>query len=310
MILTATLNPVLDYFLEVDGIELDTPLRARRALWRAGGKGVNASRFIALLGGSTKAVVLAGGALGTEHARLCAGDGFECLSVPGVDSVRVNTVVSGADQRHVKANAPGPEARGDAVAMVAEAIAAEAASMRALVLGGSLPPGVPADALGRLAAPAAKRGVRVLVDAEGDALARALVQKPCVVKINAAELSGATGCDPEDEASVVRGAKALLARGVGAACITMGARGAVFATAEGAWRGASPAQAGRRPVGAGDAALGALALALDRGDAPMEALRLAIAAGTASAMHWPERMPTAQEVEALRVATRVEEVDG
>jgi 1-phosphofructokinase len=101
----------------------------------------------------------------------------------------------------------------------------------------------------------------------------------------------------ESTADVLRGARALLARGVGMACITRGGAGAVLVTKDGAWSAQAPARSVTRPVGAGDAFLAGLLAALSRGAAPEDALRLAVASGTAWALAWPARRPTPAEVD-------------
>ena len=63
--------------------------------------------------------------------------------------------------------------------------------------------------------------------------------------------------------------------------VTLGGRGAVAATADGAWHAAAPVRRSGSAVGAGDVFLAALLLALEDGAAVGDALRAAVAAGTA-----------------------------
>ncbi|MFD7057321.1 PfkB family carbohydrate kinase [Streptomyces mirabilis] len=84
----------------------------------------------------------------------------------------------------------------------------------AVVLSGSLPPGLPVDAYASLIAMARARGVPALLDAEGEALTAALAAAPDVVKPNAHELAGVIGgSDPEAGAAApsAAGARGLVA---------------------------------------------------------------------------------------------------
>jgi fructose-1-phosphate kinase PfkB-like protein len=77
-----------------------------------------------------------------------------------------------------------------------------------------------------------------------------------------------------------RAARELLAFGCVAACVALGAKGAVLATREGVWHARPPGLDTGSAVGAGDAFLAALLLRLERDD-PESALVAAVAAGSA-----------------------------
>jgi 6-phosphofructokinase 2 len=64
----------------------------------------------------------------------------------------------------------------------------------------------------------------------------------------------------------------------------MGAAGAIVATKDGVLRVIAPKVEARSAVGAGDAFVGAMTLALSRGEAIEDALMLATAAGAATAL--------------------------
>ena len=81
-----------------------------------------------------------------------------------------------------------------------------------VVLSGSLPVGLPADAYARLVDVAHAHGARVVVDADGAALRDAVTAGPEVVKPNRHELLSATGCT--DVAAGVAALRALGARDV------------------------------------------------------------------------------------------------
>ena len=131
-----------------------------------------------------------------------------------------------------------------------------------VVLSGSLPRGLPADAYSRLVATAHAHGARVVVDAEGAALRDAVTAGPEVVKPNRHELLSATGCT--DVAAAVTALRALGARDV---VVSDGAEGVLLFPS-----GGRPLRARLReplsgnPTGAGDAMVAALAVGLEAGD--------------------------------------------
>jgi tagatose 6-phosphate kinase len=128
-----------------------------------------------------------------------------------------------------------------------------------LVVGGSVPLGVPDDGLAALVSAGRRRGLPVLVDTHGPWLLSALAAGTTVVKPNVHELVGATGDDDP-----VRAARDL-ARSSGATVVaSLGADGVIAATATGAWEARPAAALSGNPTGAGDALVAGLARGLRR----------------------------------------------
>ena len=117
--------------------------------------------------------------------------------------------------------------------------------------------------------------------------------KPDLLKPNAEELAElaaaagfATATADELEADPVAAAAAAAAvvrSGVGAVLATLGSKGAVLVTADGAWLATHPPVAAVSTVGAGDSALAGYLLAHGQGAAPADCLRQAVAHGAAAA---------------------------
>jgi ribokinase len=125
-----------------------------------------------------------------------------------------------------------------------------------------------------------------------------------IVAPNQTEAAFLTGIEVGDVASARAAAEALLSRGVGTAIVKLGDHGAYYA---------SDRASGHVPafvvdvvdtVAAGDAFIGALAVAMAEGAALKEAVRFACAAGTLAVTKpgAQEAMPRRDEVEALLTA--------
>lgn len=141
---------------------------------------------------------------------------------------------------------------------------------------------VPLAATQRAFEIARAHGVRTLLNpAPATVLPDALIALTDVLTPNAAELQGLCGVDMDPDE--VRAAQALLGRWPGWLIVTLGSRGCRSFV-----RGETPIAIPAQPVavadtvGAGDCFTGALAAALARGEAPLQALAVANAAAALS----------------------------
>ncbi len=282
MICTVTLNPAIDLFLEVPSIERDRVLRARSEHRRAGGKGLNVTRMLGILGKPSVALLAAGAGSGADLGELAAAEGLEVERIETGVPVRTNVHVGDEfDGTSIKVNMAGEEIPPMVLDRIAEWIVREAPRLTALVLAGSLPPGLPKDGWAALVRTGRDHGVPSFVDTSGQELAEAVSQVPDCVKVNLGELEELAGRRLPDVDAQVRALGELRTRGIGCACVTNGASGAVLADESGACSAAAPETVARRPVGAGDSFMAGLVRARLAGLRGGDALRQAIATGTA-----------------------------
>ncbi|GIH28480.1 sugar kinase [Acrocarpospora phusangensis] len=248
MILTVTLNPALDVTYRVPGLTLEAVNRVAGVSVRAGGKGLNVARVLHALGHEVTALGLAGG---PDGDRLVASAGIPAAFTRVSGETR-RTIAVVADSGVTMLNEAGPRISLAEWSAFQADFARRAPRASAVVLSGSLPPGLPADAYAVLAALAGD--VPTVVDTEGDALINALAARPHVVKPNTDELNRTLGVT-----SVRDGAMRLRELGARAVVVSDGPRGLHADTPEGLWRAVPPYAEGN-PTGAGDAAVAAIAM--------------------------------------------------
>ncbi|MHC6218919.1 1-phosphofructokinase family hexose kinase [Arthrobacter sp. MMS24-S77] len=305
MIVTLTANPSLDRT-----VELPAPL-ARGEVQRAvavhqhsGGKGVNVSRALVASGLDTVAV-LPGGDSDPVLAGLLD-DGVPYAALPISEPLRSNVTLTEPDGVTTKINEPGPKLSLDEQEALIGLLLDRSRGASWVVLAGSLPPGVPADFYATVA-----RRLRsthdgdaplIAIDSSGAPLAAAISGdstsaingKPDLLKPNAEELAelaaaaGFTDVHTADELEAdpglaARAAAAVVGSGVGAVLATLGSKGAVLVTADGAWLATHPPIQAVSTVGAGDSSLAGYLLAATRGGSAQDCLRQAVAHGAAAA---------------------------
>ena len=255
MIVTVTPNLALDVTYQLPELRPGEAHRVENVHARAGGKGVNVARVLHALGHDVLVIGLAGGATGAAlRADLdAAGMAHDLVPIAG-ETRRTVTVVAGGDATLL--NEPGPTITPEEWA----ALEARIPDADVVVISGSLPPGVPADAVARLA----RRHAPVIVDTSGEPLRHA-APYAWAVKPNAGELTELTGTDDP-----VAGARALLAGtdhpvtgdrspGAPAVVVSLGAEGLLAVVGDDVHRVAPPQVVTGNPTGAGDSVVAALA---------------------------------------------------
>jgi 1-phosphofructokinase family hexose kinase len=93
MILTVTINPLLEKRLFFKTVELGTANRSKKELFYAGGKGINVSRQLNLLGQLTSAVTFLGGNNGKILRHCMSEDKIEFAAVPTKSETRMASVI-------------------------------------------------------------------------------------------------------------------------------------------------------------------------------------------------------------------------
>jgi 1-phosphofructokinase len=289
MIVTLTANPSLDR-----SVRLAAPLRvgevqgATSSREDAGGKGINVARAVVAAGEACLAVLpLAGD---DPFAGALASAALPSRTVPVQGLVRANITITDEAGTTTKLNLPGAELTPQEAARVVDAAVAASEGARWLVLAGSLPPGAPDDFYVRVSSAVrtahGAAAPRIAVDTSGPAL-RAVVHRgaPDLIKPNDDELSELAGVALGDRSvrEILDIARALVPARVGAALVTLGARGALLVEADGAWAATPPPIRLVSTVGAGDSSLAGYVIAESRGAGPEDRLRSAVRYGAAAA---------------------------
>ena len=295
-LITLTLNPALDLAAEAGEVVPTHKIRMHHEHADAGGGGVNVARVLHELGGDTVAIIAAGGASGRVLEGMLDESGVARHSVPIGGRTRVTLNVQ--DCKHGLEYRFVPEGPTLSAAEFADCLAAvEHEPGEWLIASGSLPNGVPDDAYAQVARIAARRGQRFVLDTSGVALVAALEHGGCeLIKPSLGELQKLVGRSLEDPAAQDREAMALVRSGAARmVAVSLGAEGALLACADGIIRAPAMDVAMRSSVGAGDAFLAALTLALAVRATPADALLWGTAAGaTAIACAGTARLRRAQ----------------
>jgi 1-phosphofructokinase len=318
VILTVTPNPSLDLLFRVDRLVWEDANRTAPPRRRPGGQGINVIRAVRALDPGAEALAVAplGGPVGREIRAILDGEGTPLRAVPvdGETRIFVGTRESETG-RSLLLNPRGPEAGPEVEQAVFAAVdeCLDRAASPAWIVGcGSLLPGLPPDFYARLGRRARDRGGRFIPDCDGEALAAA-VPVADVLAPNDMEAGRLVGRAVRTPAEAASAGHVLRDRGPLRVLVTLGSRGAVSVSEDGAWWGrpdlppelARAAEEGSA-VGAGDAFLAGLLLVDGQGEA--EALRRAVATGTAVLLGRGGTLVSAADVESVLPHVRVDRI--
>jgi 1-phosphofructokinase family hexose kinase len=299
LIVTLTMNPAIDRTIAVDRLAFDDRAYIQSSKDSPGGRGINSSSVIHSFGGKTLAIFPAGGDRGQRFEHYMQDCGFPIATVPIRQDIRLNFTIVDRHGLTVKLNELGPRVDRGELASIEGTVEAQLANASWLMLCGSLPPGVPADFYAQLIARAKKKGVKTLLDTDGDPLTRGVEAGPTVVTPNQQEAERLLNTVLLTRSNCLAAAKRIRQMGAEAVVLSLGSRGAIAAMqwqgAEQLWEATPPRIEAISPIGAGDALAAALTWSLRNGDDFPEALGWGVAAGSASAQLPGTRFATLEE---------------
>lgn len=281
MIYTVTLNPAIDYVVGLDRLTAGAVNRCCREAVEFGGKGINVSRVLCSLGVETTALGFVAGFTGQALEQ-----GLQKMGIPtrfiwaAEGMTRINVKIHAGQETEI--NGTGPAISPCEL----EQLMVQLNSIGAgdtVVFSGSIPKCLPGNIYAVLM-DCLKPGVRTVVDTTGEGLRMALSRKPCLVKPNLSELEEFFGFPMDTKENILSAAGNMQKMGAKNVLVSMGADGAMLLDEYGIshWE-AAPKGDVVNSVGAGDSMVAGFLGAVSGGKEYGVALRLGIAAGSATA---------------------------
>ena len=291
MIVTVTMNTALDRILTVPNFQRGQRHRASEKLTLAGGKGIIVARALKRLGVPVVATGLVGGRNGRRILEELSEEAVLNDLVRIGDESRTSTaVIDPTSGVYTEIIEWGPLVDAEELDILREKIDYLARGAETMVFAGSLPRGVEPSFYADMIRELKRSGVSTVLDTEGEALRLGVEAEPDLVTPNQLETEALVGQELSDEEDFVLALDTIT---------EMGARNVIIKHERGVYahlrrekekgrpmrfRVESPAVEVVSPVGAGSVLLAAfLAARLERVK-PEEALRRAVAAGTASTL--------------------------
>ena len=305
MIYTVTLNPSLDYVVQVKDFRVGAVNRTGGEAIFAGGKGINVSLMLKTLGCETKALGFLAGFTGEEIRRLLSEEGLKegFLFVENGFS-RINIKLKSGEETEI--NGAGPVislAEKEALLGNLEKMVSDGDT---LVLSGSAPRSLPSDIYAEMIRRVSAKRVHVVADVSGALLKDVLPLRPFLIKPNHHELGEFFGCQIASREDAVFYARKLCEQGAENVMVSLAEDGAVLVARGSVYVAEAPKGIAVNSVGAGDSAVAGFLAGWHEAEDPMYALALAVAAGSATA--FSEGLGKKVDVLSLYEAVKVSEI--
>lgn len=307
MIVTVTMNPAVDKTAFLGKLCPGELNRADQVILDAGGKGINVSKTIAALGGSSIASGFCGGGTGQwiEASLKASGISTDFIHVEG--ATRTNCKIVERGGRLTELNESGCAVSREDFDRLSKKLSQYAGSGVLFVLSGSVPPGVTPEAYAGLIRGLREAGAEVFLDADGVLFQKGMEARPDYIKPNRAEaLQFLMLPDQASEEELLKASERFRKFGIRLGAVSLGDKGSFFLTEQGICRvQALPVRAGSC-VGAGDAMAAAMCMGLEQKMAVEELISFAAAVSAGAVETEGTKPPSLSRVRELESLVKQE----
>lgn len=298
-IITLTINPSLDKSTHFKGLVPEQKIRCDKPRYDAGGGGINVSKAISKLGGTSLCVFTSGGSSGEMLEELISLTGIESQAIKTKSWTRENFIaMDNATQSQYRFGFPGNELSENEIETLFTSV--KEFQTDYLVISGSLNEGLPTNFYSKIAEIAKAAGIKVIVDTSGEALRKVLETGVYLVKPNIGELAKLIGVERLELTEVEQAAKTLIEKGSAEiVVVSLGAEGAILVSKDNAEFVKAPIVEKKSTVGAGDSMVGGMVWALSQNKTLKEVIQIGVCCGTAATMNEGTQLFKADDVKKL-----------
>ncbi|QNQ81267.1 1-phosphofructokinase [Lactobacillus sp. PV034] len=303
MIYTVTVNPALDYVIQLKAINPGEINRTDKAQFLVGGKGINVSQILNQLNVDNTAWGFIGGFTGKELVRQLNVKKIVSDFVTISDDTRVNIKIHA--QKETEINAAGPKIDAQEIA----AFKARLDDVNAgdiVVLSGSLAPSLPTDFYKDLLPAIKENGAEFAIDTTGQALLDTLEYKPLVIKPNLQELADLFDTSFNNKEELFAAGEKLRKMGAQNVMISLASEGGYLITKDHIYYASAANGIAVNSVGAGDSMIAGFVGTYYKTQDPVEAFRVGMACGGATA--FTEDIAIKSQIDTVLPQIKVEEI--
>ncbi|MEH7234578.1 1-phosphofructokinase [Bacillus sp. JJ1562] len=294
MIYTVTLNPSIDYFIELDDFKVGELNRIKNDQKSPGGKGINVSTVLQNVGLSSVALGFVGGFTGKFLGDTLTEKNIKTDFVTVEGDTRINVKLHSNLETEI--NGAGPKITSADLEQLLEKFN-QLQKGDVLVLAGSIPSSLPSTLYQQVAEKVKDKEVKIVVDATKDLLVEVLPYKPFLIKPNHHELGEIFGVEIKNAEEAIPYGKKLIEMGAEHVIVSMADKGSLLFVGDEVYFASIPEGKLVNSVGAGDSVVAGFIASFSKTQNAIEAFRFGATAGSATA--YSEGLATEEKIKEL-----------
>ena len=268
MIYTLTLNPAVDYYMDMNKLEEGELNKVNTSYTLAGGKGINVSKVLKNFGIESVALGFCGGFTGEYIKSDLNKYGIKDNFISLAENTRINV--------KIKTEKKETEIMGKSPKILQENID----QMLSIIDNNIQDNDIYKDIIQKTKL---KNNVKVILDSRENAFKIAVKENVFLTKPNRKELSEYFGRDIKTVYDIITYARQLVEDGSDNVLVSLGKDGSALVTKEGSYIGNAPEGKLVSSVGAGDAMVAGIVYGISKNLSILDSYKYAIASGTATA---------------------------
>ena len=285
MIATITFNPAIDILYKLDTFDIGCVRRVDYVNKTPGGKGLNVSKVLKILGENPTCLGFLGGYNGLYIKEEIEKIGLrnEFTTINGETRTCLNII----DKNNISTEIleKGPTVDSDNIKDFENNLRKILKDIKILVASGSLLQGLPNDYYKTVGTICKEENVKFILDTSGKYLENAFGTDIYLVKPNTDELEALTNIKIESKEDAINASTILLNRGIENVCVSMGKDGMILLNKENIYEVNIPAIDIKNTVGSGDSSIAGFVFGLLNDYSIEDCLKLSNACGMSNALY-------------------------
>ena len=281
MIYTLTLNPAVDYYIDINNFEEGELNKVNNAYTLAGGKGINVSKVLKNFNVESTALGFCGGFTGDYIKKHIKEYGIKENFIYLEEDTRINIKLK-TNKTESEIAGKSPNISKEKVNELINYIKNNVKENDILVLSGSVPNSIESSIYKDVISNANKN-IKVILDARDEAFKIGLKEKVFLTKPNKKELGEYFNKKIESTEEIIKYARELIKEGSENVIVSLGKDGSVLITKDEAYIGNAPDGKLISSVGAGDSMVAGIVYGISNNLSIVDSYKYAIASGSSTA---------------------------
>lgn len=309
-IITLTLSPAFDVHCFCEDFKPYHESLASITSRDAGGKGVNISRALAKNSVESLAIVALGEENAADFEAKLQADHITYQPIYRNGRIRENITLHTNNTPETRISFSGFSTDVSLLAEAEQIIQSALANGKNAIVTftGRVPSGIPMTEVKAFLCRLQEKGVRIVLDSKSFSARDMFEVSPWLIKPNEEEISDYTTRPIQTQNDVILTARELSEHGIENVMISLGAQGAILSCPEGCFYARPPKIEARSTIGAGDSSIAGFLCAVAENKCASEALKTAIAYGTAACLTEGTLPPEEKDVAQLLPQIQLETV--